>query len=345
MSNFMINSKNSIRKLKKSCIFIIILVLMSSLSGCFLLPKEEAVLAPPLIEPPKITYETVEVKAGNIEKKIMVNGSFASIYQENLYFKFRGGNLKGFNVKLGDKVKAGDLLAELDTDSLESQIKQQEITVKISELSYDNKKANPQTSSNDIEVAALNLQSTKLKLDDLKKEYEKAKLYSTISGDVVYVEPVNAGDYVNANKTLITIADPTKLQLIYKGDDSSNFQQGVKVSVKYKSQAYEGEVVSAPMNLPIDANKNVKNSVYIKLNNLPQTVAIGESAEITLVLDKRENVMVVPRNLINNYSGRNYVQVLENGIKYEKDVEIGLQTATEVEVKKGIKLGDMLIQR
>ena len=321
------------------------ILISASFSGCLLLPTEEQVLAPPLIEPPKITYQTVDVKIGTIEKKIKVSGTFASVAQENLFFKFKGGNLKNLNVKLGDRVKKGDLLAELDTDSLLSQIKQQEISVKIQELNYNNEKSKADPSAYVLQKESLNLQSVKLKLADLKNEYDKSRLYATITGDVIYIDKINSGDYVSANRTLITIADPTKLQLIYKGDDSPNFPQGVIVDVKYKGTDYKGQIVASPYGQPTDANKDLKNAVFIKAEGIPPDVSIGQTADISLTLDKRENVIVIPRNMVSNYSGRNYVQVLENGLKYERDVELGLQTATDAEIIKGVKEGDKLIQR
>lgn len=331
--------------LKRISIVSILCVSSASLAACYFLPSEEAVLAPPLIETPKITYETYEVKKGNIEKKIAVSGSFISAHQENVFFKFKGGILKSINTKLGDYVKKGDLLAELDTDSLLSQIKQQEITLRISELRYETKKSNPDASSFELEEAFLNVKSAKIKLEDLQNEYNKAKLYSTISGYVVYLDAINSGDYVSANRTIVTVADPTKLYLQHKGDTSAEFSQGVQVDVKYKNTAFRGEVVSNPATLPIDANKNLRNVAFFKINDLPKETQIGESADITLILEKKEDVIVVPRSLVNSFGGRNYVQVLENGIKYERDVELGLQTATEVEIKKGLKEGDKIIQR
>jgi membrane fusion protein, macrolide-specific efflux system len=346
----MINRQNhnlrGLNFIKKLAIAVSIGVITSSFTGCFLLPAEEETLAPPLVEPPKITFETVAAKIGTIEKKITVSGTFSSVHQENLYFKFRGGFLKNIDAKLGDRVSKGEVIAELDTDSLQSEIKQMEISLRREQIQYQKvKKAEPPASSLDLELASLNIKSAKLRLDDLKQQYNKARLFAAISGDIVYIDAINSGDYVNANKTLITIADPKKLQLVYQGDNSGDFQQGVKVDVKFQNKVYKGEVVANPNVIPLDANKNAKNSVYIRLNDIPDEAGIGDSAEITLILEKREKVVVVPRNLVNSYSGRNYVQVLENDMKYERDVELGIQTATEVEIKKGVKEGDKLIQR
>jgi membrane fusion protein, macrolide-specific efflux system len=331
--------------IKKVTLVTISGIISMSFSGCYFFPDEEEVLAPPLIQTPQITFNTIDVKKGNIEKKISATGTITSSHLENLYFKFKSGYLKSINAVLGDKINVGDIIAELDTDSLSSQMKQQEITVRVNELRYESKKINQTTNSFDIEEARLNLESSKLKLEDLRNEYEKAKLYSSISGVVVYIDSVNLGDSVTINKTLVTIADPQRLLLQYKGDDSSNFIVGTEVTVKYKNNIYKAEVVSSPYTLPIDANKNLRNSAYFKIEGIPSEAQIGESAEVILILDKKENVIIVPRSMINSYGGRNYVQVLENGMKYERDVELGIQTPTEVEIKKGLKEGDKLIQR
>lgn len=331
---------------RKLAIAVSIGVITSSFTGCFLLPAEEETLAPPLVEPPKVTFDTIAAKIGTIEKKVTVNATFSSVRQEKLYFKFRGGYLKSIKAKLGDKIKKGAVLAELDTDSLESEIEQQEINLRREQIQYQKAKdAGQLATSLDRELAYLNVKSAKLRLEDLKLQYSKARLLAPISGDIVYIDSVNSGDYVNANKTLVTIADPNNLQLVYQGDNSSEFMQGVKVEVKYNGKDYKGEVVANPNMAPLDASKEAKNSVYIKVNKVPGDAEIGDSAQVTLILEKRENVIVVPRNLINSYSGRNYVQVLENDMKYERDVELGIQTATEVEIKKGVKEGDELIQR
>jgi membrane fusion protein, macrolide-specific efflux system len=320
-------------------------IISLSLSGCYFFPDEEEVLAPPLIETPKVTFTTIDVKKGNIEKKISVNGSLTSAHLENLFFKFKGGYLRAINASLGNKINIGDIIAELDTDSLISQIKQQEISLRINELRYEAKKINQGTNGLDLEEAKLNVDSARIKLEDLNREYEKAKLYSSISGVVVYVDSINIGDYASVNKTIVTVADPKKLLLQYKGDSSGEFLVGTKVDVKYKNSIYKAEVVASPYNFPLDANKNLKTSVFFKIDNLPTEAQIGDSAEVTLILEKKEDVIIIPRSMVNNYGGRSYVQILENGMKYERDVELGIQTATEVEIKKGLKEGDKLVQR
>ncbi|HET6485031.1 MAG TPA: hypothetical protein VFH83_01345, partial [Spirochaetia bacterium] len=103
-------------------------------AGCFLLPKEEQKLAPPLMEPPQITYETITARRGTILDDFRVSGMLAYANQENLSFRSRTGRLLKRYVATGDRVKSGQLLAELDTDTLTYDISIQEIEVQKARL-------------------------------------------------------------------------------------------------------------------------------------------------------------------------------------------------------------------
>lgn len=335
------------KELKGVLLSLLAALLCTFLSGCYLFPKEEEVLAPPLIEPPEITYDVMEVKRGTIEKKITGSGIFVSVEQGNMFFKARGGRIKAIHVKIGDKVKKGDLLAELDTAGLEYEIEQQKIQLRKAQLRYNQIKETGKETGGDkysLQIAACDVELARLQLKNLERQLEEAKLRATMDGTVVYVDNrLGQGDYIDAYSTLVKIADPTKLQLQYSGTNVSDFQVGMKVEVKIRDKVYEGEVVMTPSTVPIDADESLKNVVRIEVGNLPQDVAMGDTAQLTLTLDKRENVIVLPRNLVRNYMGRKYVLVLENGLKKERDVEVGLETPTEVEIVKGLEEGEQVI--
>lgn len=325
--------------------FLLGCAVISLLVGCIFLPKEEEVLAPPIKEPPKVTYETEEVKTGTIERKIMGTGYFVSTLQQDLYFKYNSGRLKGLFVNEGDKVKKGALIAELDTDSLESQIKQQEIALRLAQMDYEYA-LNSGESKHNIERASLVAKSAQIRLDELIGEFNKSKLISPVEGVIIYKKDINIGETIDAYDTLVCIADPSKLQLQYiANEDSFEFQLGMKVDIKFKNNMYKGTVVMIPANMPENVSEDLKKAVRINLDKLPEDASIGSDAMITFTLEKKENVVVISTNLIRMASGRKFVHVLVNGVREERDLQIGIQSKTEAEIVKGLEVGDKIIIR
>lgn len=320
-----------------------------SLTGCYLFPKEEQVLAPPPIKSTKVTYDVIEPKMGDIEKAIRGVGYFVSISQFDLAFKYRGGHVKAVHVKPGDKVKQGDVLIELDTDNLETQIRQQELQLQKAQNSYDSLKAEMEINGGgnkaQLENARIDLEMVRLQLDDLKQQLMKSKLVSPVSGIVDYIDPAKVGEYVDAYRTLVRIGDPTKMQLEYKEDKISFFELGMKVDVEIAGKKFEGKVVMNPSNVPENADRSRTMVVRIQIDKLPPEVAIGDSANIRLTLQKKQNVLVLPKNAVRTFNGRKYVPILEDGLKKERDVELGIENETEVEIVKGLKEGEKVIVR
>ncbi len=334
-------------------------------TGCTMLPREEETLAPPLKIPEKVTYETIEVKKGTIERKVRATGRFMSVSQANTQFTEQGGRLEAIHIRIGDTVQKGDLLVTLDVASLADDIRLQEIAVERARLSYERLKkeieaeaatADPALApaaveakrlrnAFDLEMAELDIETSRLRLEALRRAYAESRLLSPIDGKVTYVADIQTGDYVDTYQTVVTVADPTQLQLRYAEERVGEFMTGMEVVVMYEREEYEGTVVMTPVDQPLDAKESMKQTVLIDLAALPQDARIGADAQIIATLERSEDTIVLPRYAINKNFGRTYVNVVVNNIREERDVEVGIQSETEVEILKGLEIGELVIIR
>jgi macrolide-specific efflux system membrane fusion protein len=369
--------------------------MISLISGCSLVPKEEEVLAPVLKEPPKVVYNTIDIKTSTFEKKIQVSGSFVSTVQKDLCFTSSSGKLKKINVLLGDHVNKGAILAELFTDNIADQIKEQELVLKKSQLALEavklggdkdkklqereiaNLKEKLKTMQavsetytsqeikdvknqieekqflykNSIEVYQNTVKASQndialilLKLNNLKQQLSNSVITAPISGIVCYVTEKKAGENIDSLTTAVSIADPKALQLVYSGDKSRIFRLGMKVNVQTGGYSTEGEVVMTPDNAPPDASDEVKSSIRFKLAKIPPDVSIEASADITLFQAKKDNVIVIDKTMVRIAGDRKFVNILDKGVKKERDIVVGDENETQFYILKGLSVGDKVIQ-
>jgi len=331
---------------KKVSLLLTTVLITTAFSGCYFFPREEEVLAPPIKVPDNVEYDTIEAVKGDIENTISCTGVFVSVNQLDQFYKDRGGRLQSIKVQLGDKVKKGDVIAELETDMILNDIQLQEIALKKAQLIYDSAKTRYEIeggSKSELEMAELEVESNQLRLNSLKKEYERTKLTAAIDGEVVYITDIKLGEYVNAYQTIVRIADPSQLQLRYSADKVSNFKLGMKAVIVLDDKEYSGEVVMTPSDVPDDANEEVKKSVQLKVDDLPADVTIGRPATIELTLEKRSGVIIVPKQVVNTFGSRKFVNVLKDNIREERDIDTGVENSTQVEVLNGLDAGELVI--
>ena len=330
--------------LKRALAFVLALLISAAFAGCGLFPTEEDELEPPLVKPQAVTYTTVPVERGDVVVKKTGNGSFVSISQFNLAFDERGGYLKDIYVSPGDKVTKGQLLAELDTDSLLHDIEIQKLNVERAQINYDRVANNVSYTKDEKRLYQIDLEIQQIALNDLYQELNKSRIYSPIDGVVNYLSTATRGEWVSVRSTIVTVVDPSQLYFAYTTSDYYDFKPGLEVVINIRKEQFVGRVVMTPADAPKDASTITQNAVLFEIEDLPDTVTIGTSASFELITASSEDCIVVGKNLVTKSSGDYYVYVLVDGVKTERQIEIGLTGSTLYEVVNGLEEGELLIQ-
>lgn len=362
----------------------LIIVLTSSCS--LLLPEEQEPLPPPLAEPPEPNYSFYTVKRDDMISQINEGGVFVPVSEIPLNFGNNSGRLAELNVKMGDRVTKGQVLAKLDVGDLEHSLEEKKINLKKQELNYDKimidfnellasikeakdqlAKAKDQGSKEDtekwsqkleglekekekkdidIEIFKLGLSQQETDLERTKERLEKAQLISPIDGIIGFEQGFSMGDWVDTHTTVYTVVDPSDLYLRLNSASVTGLHLGMKADVIVGDQVYSGEVVMTPSSSNEDTrDQRLRNAIILSVEGLPNTVMPGDRASIRVVLEERNNVVVLPRAGLRTYGSRNYVLVRDGDTNREIDIEIGMETPTYIEVISGIDEGDTIILR
>ena len=115
----------------------------------------------PVPDLPTPAPPTFEVQRGLVARGVEFNARVQPASSETLAFQ-TDGRLYKLNVKEGDKVKAGDILAELDLTDLKAQLEQETIRLRTAQSVLSN---TVQTFSETVRLAQLDLDQAKLRYE------------------------------------------------------------------------------------------------------------------------------------------------------------------------------------
>lgn len=331
---------------KKVTVLIVSLIALLIPSGCEVIPEEPAELSPPTQSTPKVEYVTVPVKKGTINDELKnISGKFVCLSTTDVMYTESGLKLKEIKVKAGDTVNAGDVIVVADSTDLEDTIKQKELSLKKQQLEYEQKKAKG-ANIYELEMLQLDIDAANEELQRLYASLSQTTLTAPVSGQVSYVADLKEGDPIEAKKVLVKIADVSQLYFECTSTDQNiigKLALGMSATVYYNNKNYEAEIVSTPR----DNKTTGDDKVRLRVKNFTEGAkAIGKAGSFNVLLQKKENVLITKKSYLNYKDGNYYANVLENGVKTQKQVQIGIQESSatgNVEIISGLKEGDQVI--
>lgn len=313
------------------------------LTGCFLLPREEQRMSPPVVAPPEIKYQTTTVVRETLAERIEVLAYFQPAEEHPLYFEYSGARIRGIYCSLGERVFTGQLLAELDVPELSSDYRRRVLLLEKAEIALERMRV---TGADRYQVrsAEIDVELRAIDRDDAALAVSSSILRSPIEGLIVYLAGLEPGDAVERFRTIIRVADSDTLQLIYAGGAAKRFRTGMAVNVTIGDTVMAGEVLSSPEDVPPDAPIIEKDRIVFSLAADPEEVERGDLAAVSAVLWEKADVIAVPNRLLHTYKDQPFVNVLRDGIKREQPVAIGVATQTMTEIVEGLEVGDQLLR-
>ncbi len=90
--------------------------------------------------------------------------------------------------------------------------------------------------------------------------------------------------------------------------------------------------------------EDVDTSTHISFDPGDLSVEAGDVVNITVSLEKKEDVLWLPPAAIRTFSGRNFVVVQDaDGQQHRVDVVIGIESDERVEIEMGLEEGQIVV--
>lgn len=176
--------------------------------------------------------------------------------------------------------------------------------------------------------------------------YKPAPIISPLNGFIIQ-RAVEPGQTVTVNDPILVMAD----RLIVKGEvdetDIGSIRLGQVVNIEL--DAYPGKVINGEVEHIAFESTTVNNVNIYKVDILPETVPkffrAGMSATVNFILREKENILLVPMNVVKKIGNKSYVFILPKDAKQPEAVQIktGLENDINVEIVSGLSEGDEVI--
>ena len=314
------------------------LLLCVCLNGCALLPQEEEVLPPPLVErQADLQFELAEVVRGDIAEQVTASGVLAAAEQTAYYFPVDGLRLLWLHVRAGDTVAVGDIIAQADPGDLAYRIQVQRNVARLAEIRLE------KSTRADRETRQLELDNEMLALGELEKQLARCTLYSAQDGVVLFADNLKEGEAITPYRVLARVAAPDELVAYAQGDTLRQVRTGMRAQLTIGEHILSGTVTLSPDNVPDAADSRYHNAVFVLPDHLPEGVAMGTQVRMQITLQESTNALLVPQRALRTALGQTYVQVLSEGVRKEYQVKVGIRTTTQAEILSGLTEGMQVI--
>ncbi len=310
------------------------------------------------------TVKVFKVKKQKISEKLFYTGLIEA-RKKIVINPDIGGKINKIYVEAGDRVKEGQVLAELDTRAIRLQLEQAQAQMAVAEASQRDARNNLErwerlrkesaVSDQQYEQVKLAFEAADSQLAQARAAVNLAKYSLDVSimeapfAGIIASKNAEVGDVINpmmggfgAASGVMTLMDFSviKIKIEVSQRDMTRIQklQDAQLTIAaYPDEVFQGKVMV--VNQAADAlSKKFKIEVYIdnpKLQLKPNTFG-----DVALDVSSQTEALVIPQAAVLQNS---YVYVAEGDKAVRREIRIGLQNADLLEVLEGLNEGDLVV--
>lgn len=256
-----------------------------------------------------IKYLTVDAKIGNVRKVVNSTGEVGSANLVSVGAQV-SGQIETLYVELGQYVKKGDMIAQIDSKtqqndldinraklkSYESQLESAKVALKVAESKYNREKnlvGNDATSKANLEDAENSYMSarssvteieslitqTRISVDNAQTNMDYTKIVAPLDGVVVSV-PVKEGQTVNSNQTtptIVQVADLSRMEILMEISEGDITKVSPGMPVSYTVLSEPGRVYTTELASIDPGLTTLTNGSYTGVNTDAAVYYYGRS--------------------------------------------------------------------
>ncbi|KPJ59347.1 MAG: hypothetical protein AMJ46_11465 [Latescibacteria bacterium DG_63] len=267
-------------------------------------------------------YQLERVQRGSIEMKVLSTGTIEP-YTRVVVSSSVSGRIDKVEVDEGDVVRPGDVLAWISSED------------RIALLDAARSAMESAQEGNKKEA----IEEAKVAYEIADKAYKPVPLTNSIAGEVIN-RSCEPGQNVSMQSELFVIADRLVARVQVDEADIGKLKVGQNswiVLDAFPDERVEAKVtkISREGTLVSDV---VEYDVMVEPLDVPRYWASGMTANVEFIVDRKDDILFVPRSAVTDADGRHFVVVLEEGPR-RSEIQTGITDGRIVEVIEGLTEG------
>ena len=315
-------------------------------------------------EVPTISAETGTVTRRDLVDPLLVRGAVTAPPNEDVRLGSQvPGRVVAMHVAEGDTVRAGQVVAEIETPPLEDLQRQARAGLSQAKAVLENARLNLARTERLFErgiaagkevedaraqaaAAEAGFEEAQATLATADRQLARTRVTSPISGQVVK-RFVGVGEQVDGTpaQPLLEVANVDRVEVAARvaADHLERVRVGqpaVVVSDAYPDRTFDGEVIA--IGSAIDPATNAA-LVRLRVRNPERMLKVGMFAQARIALRQKKGVLVVPPSAVSKGEEGAAVYVVSGEEATRAPVKLGLETPEAVEVLSGVKEGQKVL--
>jgi RND family efflux transporter MFP subunit len=257
------------------------------------------------------------------------------------------GKVVKVGISEGDRVSAGQVIAQVDSDILQYQLLAAEANYQETQADvrrYQNLTKGEAVAQIQLEKANLAAKSAESQLKILQKQLKNTTIIAPFSGTIT-AKTFDLGSVLGVGAPLAQLTDISAVKLVISvpEKDILKFKEGQSVNVTtdvFPDQQFAGRV--SMISAKGDNAHNYPVQIMVS-NSSANMLRAGMYGSVVIGNSLKTNALLIPRNALIGTAKQPQVFVLENGKAVLKNIQIGFANADYYEVTEGLKEGEIVI--
>lgn len=256
------------------------------------------------------------------------------------------GKIVEINFEEGTAVKKGQLLAKVNDRQLQAQLQRLISQLKLAEdrvFRQDALLKRDAVSKEAYEQVKTDLATLNADIEIIKANIELTELRAPFDG-VIGLRQVSIGTYASPTTVVakLTKIAPLKVEFSVPERYAKQIKKGTNLnfSVEGTLDAFGAQVYAVESAIDPNLHQFTARALYPNVN---RTLLPGRYASVLLKKDEIPNAIAIPTEAIVPEMGKDKVYLYKSGKAEPVDIITGIRTASEVQVIRGLHVGDTII--